>query len=193
LPAVAVRELSIPGLFVVERPTHHDDRGFFREVVRWDELQEAIGRSFVPVQWNHSVSRPRVLRALHAEAWNKLVYPVTGTMFAAIVDIRPEAPTFGTVVEVTLDAREPRALFIPSGLANSICVVGDEPVHYLYLVDAYYDGTDTRAVAWDDPELAIEWPVADPIVSERDRANPTLRELVGDVPLDRGAVRPTGR
>ncbi len=174
---MTVRELSIPGLFVVERPTHRDERGFFREVVRWDELEEAIGRAFTPVQWNHSVSYPRVLRALHAAAWNKLVYPVTGTMFAAIVDIRPEQPTFGAVVEVTLDADDPTALFIPSGLANSICVVGDVPVHYLYLVDAYYDGSDTRAVAWDDPDLAVRWPVADPIVSERDRANPTLREL----------------
>ena len=99
------------------------------------------------------MSLPGVLRALHAEAWNKLVYPVTGTMFTAIVDIRPERPSFGQVETLTLDAAEPSALFVPSGLANSICVVGDEPVHYLYVVDAYYDGTDTRAVAWDDPDL----------------------------------------
>ena len=182
---MTVRELAIPGLFVVDRPTQDDERGFFREVVRWDELEAAIGREFRPVQWNHSVSQPRVLRALHAEGWNKLVYPVTGTMFAAIVDIRPEQSTFGQVVELTLDAATPNALYIPQGLANSICVVGDEPVHYLYLVDAYYDGTDTRAVAWDDPDLAIAWPVADPVLSARDRANPTLRELFPDTPIGR--------
>jgi dTDP-4-dehydrorhamnose 3,5-epimerase len=187
LLVVTVRELSIPGLFVVERPTHRDERGFFREVVRWDELEAAIGREFRPVQWNHSVSEPRVLRALHAEAWNKLVYPVTGTMFAAVVDIRPDEATFGRIAEVTLDAAEPTALFIPSGLANSICVVGDEPVHYLYLVDAYYDGSDTRAVAWDDPDLAVRWPVADPVLSDRDRTNPTLRELFPDVAFGQGA------
>jgi len=79
---VGVRELSIPGLFLIERVTHRDDRGFFREVVRWDELEEAIGHEFQPVQWNHSVSEPGVLRALHAEGWNKLVYPITGRMFA---------------------------------------------------------------------------------------------------------------
>jgi len=180
VPAVAVRELSIPGLFLVERVTHRDDRGFFREVVRWDELEEAIGHEFRPVQWNHSVSEPGVLRALHAEGWNKLVYPVTGRMFAAVVDIRPELPTFGHTVELTFDASEPSALFIPRGLANSICVSGDEPVHYLYLVDAYYDGSDTRAVAWDDPDLDIRWPVTDPVISERDRANPALRELFPD-------------
>lgn len=186
---MTVRELGIPGLFVVERPTMRDERGFFREVVRWDELEAAIGREFTPVQWNHSVSLPRVLRALHAEAWNKLVYPVTGTMFAAVVDIRPEYETFGRVEEITLDAAEPTALYIPQGLANSICVVGDQPVHYLYLVDAYYDGSDTRAVAWDDTDLEIGWPVADPVLSARDRANPTLRELFPDVPFGQGTGR----
>ena len=177
---MSIRELSIPGLLTVERPTRRDDRGFFREVVRWDELEAATGAAFRPVQWNHSVSLPGVLRALHAEAWNKLVYPVTGTMFTAIVDIRPERPSFGQVETLTLDAAEPSALFVPSGLANSICVVGDEPVHYLYVVDAYYDGTDTRAVAWDDPDLGIDWPVTDPVLSARDRGNPRLRDLFPD-------------
>ncbi len=84
---------------------------------------------------------------------------------------------FGIIETLTLDASEPTALFIPKGLANSICVAGDQPVNYLYLVDSYYDGTDLRAVAWDDPDLAIDWPIDDPILSDRDRANPTLREL----------------
>ena len=81
---MGLRELSIPGLFLVERPPNRDERGFFREVVRWDELEEATGSAFHPVQWNHSVSEPGVLRALHAENWNKLIYPVTGRMFAAV-------------------------------------------------------------------------------------------------------------
>jgi dTDP-4-dehydrorhamnose 3,5-epimerase len=174
---VTVRELSIPGLFLVERQTNRDDRGFFREVVRWDELEAEMGFGFRPVQWNHSVSEPGVLRALHAEMWNKLVYPVTGRMFAVVVDIRPEMDTFGHTVELTFDASDPTALFVPAGLANSICVVGDDPVHYLYLVDAYYDGSDTRAIAWDDPDLDIRWPITDPTLSQRDRENPRLREL----------------
>jgi len=168
---------ALPGLFLIERPTNRDERGFFREVVRWNELEEATGFPFRPVQWNHSRSEPNVIRALHAENWNKLVYSVTGKMFAAIADIRPDQPTFGKVATFTFDENEPKALFISKGIANSICVVGDEPVHYLYFVDAYYDGTDARAVAWDDPDLAIEWPVERPIVSQRDRKNPRLRDL----------------
>lgn len=172
-----ITKTKIPGLLVIQRPTYPDDRGFFREVYRQNELKEFIGFDFQPVQQNHSLSKPQVIRAIHAENWNKLVYPVTGEMFAAIVDIRPEEKTFGMVETFTFSPEDQKALFIPKGLANSICVMGDEPVNYVYLVDDYWDGTDTRAVAWDDPDLNIQWPVKNPVVSERDRQNPTLREL----------------
>ncbi|MCL5107793.1 MAG: dTDP-4-dehydrorhamnose 3,5-epimerase family protein [Chloroflexi bacterium] len=173
-----ILETTIPGLLVLERPTHRDQRGFFREVFHVDELEAATGATFPIAQWNHSLSLPGVIRALHAEGWNKLVYPVSGTMFAAIADIRPDSPTFAGVATFTFDDDCRRALFIPKGLANSICVLGDQPVNYLYLVDAYYDGKDTTAVAWDDPDLAVPWPIQNPIISERDRHNPRLRDLV---------------
>ena len=172
----SIKKTSIEGLLVIERPTFADDRGFFREAFRLNELEEA-GVKFNPVQWNHSKSLPRVIRALHAENWNKLVYPITGKMFAAIVDIRPDSKTFGKVETFNFDEETPKALFISKGLANSICVTGETPVHYMYLVDAYYTGGDTRAVAWDDPDLNIDWPIKNPIISERDRNNPRLREL----------------
>lgn len=161
----------------MERPTRADERGFFREVFHLDELEKAAGIKFKPVQWNHSRSLPRVLRGLHTENWNKLVYPVSGQMFAAIVDIRPGSPTFAKVETFSFDDDHRFALFIPQGLANSICNSGDTPVDYLYLVDAYYTGTPTRALAWDDPDLAINWPIKDPIISERDKNNTRLREL----------------
>lgn len=175
-----ITETNIPGLLLIERPTYYDERGLFREVVRKNELEEAIGHAFDPVQWNHSKSEPRVIRALHAESWNKLVYPVTGRLFAALVDIRPDSNAFGTVETVEFDSSEPKAMYVPDGVANSICVIGDAAVHYMYLVDKYYDGYDTRAVAWDDPDLVIDWPVANPVISERDRNNPTMREMFPD-------------
>ncbi len=172
-----IKRTSIPGLLVIEKPTYKDERGFFREAFRLDELEKMSELKFKIKQWNHSLSRPKVIRALHAEGWNKLVYPVTGKMFAAVVDIRPDSNTFGKVETFVFDETRPKALFIPEGLANSICVIGTKPVHYFYLVDKYYDGSDTRAIAWDDPDLNIEWPVKDPIISERDKNNPTLREV----------------
>lgn len=175
-----IHSTSIPGLYVIERPTNHDERGFFREIFHLDELEEKLGSQFRPVQWNHSRSKPKVIRALHAENWNKLIYPVTGVMFSVVVDIRVDSPTFAKKETFTFDDSKRYALFISKGLANSICVIGDQDVDYLYLVDAYYDGSDTKAISWDDPDLAIDWPVKDPILSGRDKNNPTLRKLFPD-------------
>lgn len=172
-----IKKTSIPGLLILERPTFDDERGFFREVFHLNELEEALGHEFKPIQWNHSRSKPRVLRGQHAENWNKLIYPVSGELFASIVDIRPDRETFGKVETFKFDDNKRYALFIPKGMANSYCVIGKVDVDYLYLVDAYYDGSDTRAIAWDDPNINIDWPIDNPIISERDKNNPTLREL----------------
>lgn len=172
-----IAETSIPGLLVIKRPMFTDDRGFFREIFHLDHLQRASGVDFKPIQTNHSMSKPQVIRAIHAEGWNKLIYPVAGKMFAALVDIRPDSPTFAKVEEFEFDETDPKALFVPNGIANSICVIGNQPVHYIYLVDKYYDGSDTKAIAWDDPDLNINWPVKNPIISDRDKNNSTLREL----------------
>lgn len=172
-----IKKTSIEGLLVLERPTFSDDRGFFREVFHKNELEAITGTNFETLQMNHALSKKGVIRGLHAEKWNKIAYPLTGKMFAAIVDIRPESETFGKYEIFTIDSQERKALFIPIGLANSICVLGEEDVNYIYLVDAYYDGSDTRAIAWDDPDLNIAWPIENPIISERDKNNPTLREM----------------
>lgn len=172
----SVIKTSLPGLFKIVRKTFADDRGFFREVFHLDELQAISGINFTPVQWNHSLSKPKVIRGLHVEPWNKLVYPVTGQMFAAIADLRPDSATFGKVETFTFGGdNEPYALFVAEGLANSICVVGDQPVNYLYLVDAYYSSM-AKAFAYNDPDLNIAWPISDPIISQRDRENITIRQ-----------------
>ncbi len=172
-----IEKTKIPGLLVINRPVYKDERGFFREVFHLDDLIKVSGVDFHPVQWNHSRSVPRVIRGLHAENWNKIIYPVTGKMFAAIADIRPDSPTFGKVETFLFDETNSFALFVPCGLANSVCVVGKKPVDYIYLVDAYYDGSDTRAIAYNDPDLVVKWPIRNPIISERDKKNPKLREM----------------
>jgi len=90
-----IKTTPIAGLLVIERPIFSDERGFFHEVVRFDELLETSGVEFKPVQISHAMSLPNVIRGIHTEGWNKIVYPVTGKMFSAIVDVRPESPTFG--------------------------------------------------------------------------------------------------
>lgn len=171
-----VKTTSIPGLLVLERPAVSDERGFFKEIFHLDELEEMLGYEFKPVQANHSQSRVNVLRGLHAENWNKLVYPLTGKVFVAIADIRSESESFGRVETFTIDDPSRFALFIPKGLANSFCVI-EGTANYLYLVDSYYDGSDQSGITWDDPDLNIHWPIKNPIISDRDRNNSRLRDL----------------
>ncbi len=176
-----IKKTKIEGLLVIERPTFPDERGFFREVFRFNEFKDFSGINFKPVQVNHSLSHPGVLRGIHAEGWNKIIYPVTGSVFIALTDVRPDSETFGKYETFSIDTeREHKAFYVPKGVANSVCVTGERDVHYLYIVDAYYDGEDTTAVAWDDPDLKIPWPVKNPVISERDKNNPKLRDLFPD-------------
>ncbi len=172
-----IKPTGIKGLYLIERETREDERGFFREIFHLDELKEITGVDFQVLQANHAYSIPGVIRGLHAERWNKLIYPATGTAFCAFVDIREDSETFGKVETFTFSDGSRNALFVPIGLANSVCASGDDAVDYIYLVDSYWDGSDTYAVAWDDPDLNIDWPIKNPIISERDKNNPKLRDL----------------
>lgn len=184
-----VETTNIDGVLVVRWDTHGDDRGFFRQTYQVHELADALGRDVTLRQGNHARSAPGVLRGFHAEPWDKLVYVVRGRAMAALADIRPDSATFGEVVTFHLgdpggphDAERVR-LFIPKGVANSYCTYGDGPVDYVYDVSDYWQpGIDKPAVAWDDPDLAVAWPVSEPVLSDADRANPRLRDLVPDHP-----------
>jgi dTDP-4-dehydrorhamnose 3,5-epimerase len=180
---MSVEWTAIPGLFVVRWDTHGDDRGFFRQTYQQGELREALGREVVLAQGNHSRSAPGVLRGFHAEPWDKLVYVARGTVFSAIADLRPDSPTFGEVVTFTLGdpPGERIRLWISEGLGNAFCALTE--ADYLYDVTAEWaPGVDKGAVAWDDPDLAVDWPVERPELSDADRANPTLRERFPEHP-----------
>ena len=174
-----VEPTSIDGLLVVRWDTHEDERGFFRQTHRADELAAAIGREVVFRQANHARSRPGVIRGFHAEPWDKLVYVAGGTVFAAVADLRPDSRTFARVETFWLGdpPGERIRLFVAEGLGNAYGVVGDREADYLYDVsEVWSPEADKRAVAFDDPDLAVAWPVTAPRLSPDDRAAPTLRE-----------------
>jgi dTDP-4-dehydrorhamnose 3,5-epimerase len=170
-----ITETGLPGLLRLERPApgENNDR-----VVDLEELRRVSGRDFQVRQINHSRSMAGVLRGLHAERWEKVVWVLRGTAFCAIVDLRPEQPTFGNYRLFELSEHNRQALYIPEGFANSAYAVTD--IDYMYMVSKVYDGSDTTAVAWDDPDIAIPWPNPNPILSIRDKNNPTLRQLYPD-------------
>ena len=134
-----IKKTSIPGLLIIERLIYPDNRGWFREVLRLNEIEEAIGHKFEFKQWSHSYSLPGVIRALHSEDQNKIIYSITGKVFSAYVDVREDSETFAKVFTLTFEEPNYKAVFIPKGVANSVCSIGKSPAHYLYLIDDYYD------------------------------------------------------
>lgn len=172
---VTVTPTSIAGLFVVDREVHTDGRGFFRESYRHSELEEAVGRPVAFRQANHSRSAVGVLRGIHVEPWDKLVYVVRGTALCVVADVRPESATFGST-EAFLLGDEPgrrRRLFIAEGLGNGFQAVTE--ADYVNEVSKEFSPLDRRGVAWDDPTLGIEWPILPPTLSAADAAQPLLQ------------------
>ena len=174
--APVTRQGLLAGVWVFERHTFPDNRGFFREAFRLDEIEGVVKRPLHFVQMNHSRSSRDTLRGLHAENWDKLVYVPAGEVFTALADVRPDSPTFGQMETFRFTPESGLTVFVPAGVAHGYCVLSEE-ADYIYQVTAYYDGSDRRAIAWNDPDLAVPWPVQQPILSERDRQAPRLRDL----------------
>lgn len=169
---------EIPDLVIVEPRVFTDHRGFFLESFHRLRFEEA-GLDLRIVQENHSYSVRGVLRGLHFQNPNpqgKLVRVVRGEVFDVAVDVRRGSPTFGRWAGVTLSETNRKALYIPPGFAHGFVVTGEE-ADVIYGCTDLYDPESDRALAWDDPELGIEWPVIDPIISKKDRSAPTLRQL----------------
>jgi len=181
--AVNVLPTRLSGLVLVEPKVFADPRGFFLESFRADAYAEA-GISADWVQDNHSRSTLHTLRGLHLQrepGQPKLVRVVRGSVFDVAVDLRSSSPTFGQWEGFELDDVRHRQLFIPIGFAHGFCALSDT-VDLVYKVGSYYDPDTEMGVAWNDPDIGIEWPVAEPLISDRDRRNPTLRELSGSLP-----------
>lgn len=167
---------KIPDVVLIEPDVHGDERGFLVETFRENSLAElAIDVTFV--QDNHSRSKGPVLRGIHMQRGQaKLVRCPGGRIWDVAVDLRPDSPTYKRWEGHELDGERHRQLFIPDGFGHGFCLLSDE-ADVLYRLSSYYDPDLERGVAWDDPELAIEWPIDDPVLSERDRAAPRLSEI----------------
>ncbi len=168
----------IPEVMVIQPQLFRDGRGFFMEFYkRSDFAANGIGEIFV--QSNHSRSVAGSLRGLHYQrhpkAQGKLVRVVFGEIFDVAVDLRRGSPTYGKWLGMTLSARDPKMIYIPMGFAHGFCTVSEE-AEVLYMTTEEYSPVEERGAAWNDPDLAITWPVTEPVLSERDRTWPRLRD-----------------
>jgi len=172
-----VIDTDLPGLRIIEPTVHEDSRGFFMESYNYRDYAKC-GLDDIYLQDNHSLSTRGTLRGLHYQlppGQAKLVRVVVGAVYDVAVDIRRGSPTYGLWRGFWLSAENKRQLYLPTGYAHGFCVVS-ERAEFLYKVTGYYDPELERGIAWDDPDLAIAWPVAEPLLSPRDRQHPRLRD-----------------
>ncbi|OKH34048.1 dTDP-4-dehydrorhamnose 3,5-epimerase [[Phormidium ambiguum] IAM M-71] len=170
---------EIPDVFLIEPQVFGDSRGFFFESYNQQSFSEKIGVDVNFVQDNHSRSGKNVLRGLHyqiEQAQGKLVRVVSGEIFDVAVDIRKSSPTFGQWVGYLLSAENKQQLWVPAGFAHGFLVVS-EMAEVLYKTTDYYAPQHERSILWNDPDLAIAWPLeAEPILSAKDKVGQLFKE-----------------
>jgi dTDP-4-dehydrorhamnose 3,5-epimerase len=170
------KRLGLNDVILIKPAVFADERGFFLESYKSSDFT-AAGIDLVFVQDNHSFSKKNVLRGLHFQmhpkAQGKLIRVVKGAIWDIAVDIRRHSFTFKQWVSETISGENNNMLYIPPGFAHGFIALTDE-VHLMYKCTAEYSQENDRGIRWDDPDLAIPWPVEKPIVSEKDRALPSL-------------------
>lgn len=171
-------QTPIRDLVVIQPRVFKDPRGFFLETFQ-SQRYEGAGIAGPFVQDNHSRSAAGVLRGLHFQKnhpQGKLIYVVKGAVFDVSVDLRSGSPTFGRWYGTTLSDENNRQMYVPPGFAHGFCVLS-ESVDFIYKCTDFYHPEDEGGLLWNDPDLAIEWPVGSPILAPRDMEFPRLTEL----------------
>lgn len=168
---------SLPGVMIIEPAVFGDDRGFFMETYNAARFRDAgLPESFL--QDNHSRSVRGVLRGLHYQEPNpqgKLIRAARGAIFDVAVDIRRGSPHFGRWVGVELTEENRRMLWVPEGFAHGFCVLS-ELAEVVYKCTTLYQRENEHGIAWNDPAIGIEWPIADPLLSSKDAGAPRLAD-----------------
>ena len=179
-----VIDTPIEGLKVVELAVHGDARGFFVERYHKQKLADGgIVADFV--QDNHSRSAPGILRGLHYQhtpPQGKLVGVTRGAVWDVAVDVRPNSPTYGQYHAVELSDSNGRLFWIPAGFAHGFCVLGDDTADMLYKCSGLYNPEGEGGIRYDDPELAVDWPISDPLISARDEGLMSFAEYRANPP-----------
>lgn len=174
------KRLEIPDVVLIIPKIFEDERGFFMETYKKEEFK-SFGIDTEFIQENHSKSRYGVIRGLHFQRnpyeQAKLVRCIRGIIFDVVVDIRPNSPTFGKWVSIVLSEYNKYILFIPRGFAHGFAVLS-ETAEVTYLVDNKYAPQYECGIIWNDRDLNIPWPITNPILSEKDKKWPTLKELI---------------
>jgi len=175
---VKIIETKIPGCVVIEPAVHGDARGFFYESYNAERFAQA-GFDFKFVQTNVSRSARDVLRGLHYQWPNpqgKLVSVLEGEVYDVAVDIRAGSPTFGRWAAAILSAENKRHFWVPEGFAHGFAVLSDDAT-FVYQCTALYDRAADSGIRWNDGDIAVDWPIAEPLLSDKDQRAPFLADI----------------
>ena len=173
-----VNKAPLDGVLIIEPKVFKDPRGVFYEVYS-ARIYEKHGIPSHFVQDNHSVSEKGVLRGLHYQinpGQAKLVRVTQGEVFDVVLDIRKKSPTYGKWWSLHLSEANKLQLYVPVGFAHGFCVLS-ESVEFLYKCSDYYSPENERGIMWNDPDLSIDWPIKNPIISEKDNLYPRFSEI----------------
>jgi dTDP-4-dehydrorhamnose 3,5-epimerase len=168
------------GLKIVQLKIYHDNRGFFVERFN-KKLFQDLGLPVDYFQDNHSLSAPNVIRGLHFQnnpSQAKLVGCLRGKILDVAVDIRKSSPTFGKYFSIELSAENGKLLFIPAGFAHGFAVLGNEPADVMYKVDNPFSKEGDGGIRFNDPDLKIDWQIANPIISDKDKNLPLFADYL---------------
>ncbi|MDP8259593.1 MAG: dTDP-4-dehydrorhamnose 3,5-epimerase [Candidatus Gygaella obscura] len=176
--AYEFKKLEIPGVVLIDPKVFRDKRGFFLETYKRSEfVTNGIDKDFV--QYNHSKSKKGTLRGLHYQlnpnAQAKIVRVIRGRVFDVAVDVRKNSLTYGKWVGRVLSAENKKMLYIPEGFAHGFCVLSFV-AEVIYSCTKEYDPGSEAGVVWNDPDISIDWPIKEPIISNKDFALPLLNE-----------------
>ena len=177
-------QTTLEGVYILEPTVFEDHRGFFMESYNKKDFEE-LGLFFNFVQDNHSLSvQAGVLRGLHFQlnpkAQTKVVRCLKGAIYDVVVDIRKGSPTFGRWIGVILTEFNKRQIVVPKGFAHGVLTLVPN-TEILYKVDEYYSPEHDRAIRWNDPDLNIDWPVKEPILSDKDKNAPFLKDIFEEI------------
>ena len=174
-----VTESGIKGVYTIEPDVYIDDRGFFMETFHIERYRKLLGMNLDFVQDNISRSSRNVLRGMHFQRnypQGKIVKASRGEILDVIVDLRKDSPTYGTWESFKLSEQNKLQVWIPPGLAHGFLVMSDS-ADFEYKCTEYYHPEDQNCLMWNDPEVAIDWPINDPILSEKDKRGLSLKDL----------------
>ena len=174
-----VTESGIKGVYTIEPDVYEDDRGFFMETFHIERYRKLLGMNLDFVQDNISRSSKNVLRGMHFQRnypQGKIVKASRGEILDVIVDLRKDSPTYGTWESFKLSEQNKLQVWIPPGFAHGFLVMSDS-ADFEYKCTEYYHPEDEHCLMWNDPEVAIDWPINDPILSEKDKQGLFLKDL----------------